>query len=62
MKRRFNFCGCGAELVVTLDALQRPRSRCPKCQGVAPAPRKRAFRQVAEEFERVSAFVAESEE
>lgn len=60
MKR--SICPCGTERKITLDALQRPRLRCPKCDGVAGAPRKRAFKQVAEDFTRVSAFVAESEE
>jgi hypothetical protein len=27
---------CGAELVVTYDALNRPRRRCPQCQGISP--------------------------
>lgn len=30
-------CGiCGGELVITYDAINRPRRRCPKCQGVMP--------------------------
>src|SRR5712664_2423357 len=27
--------GCDGPMVVTLDALQRPRKRCPKCDGVS---------------------------
>lgn len=28
--------GCGSPLTITRDALQRPRYRCPECQGIAP--------------------------
>lgn len=29
--------GCAAPLVITRDAIGRPRYRCPECQGVVPA-------------------------
>lgn len=59
---RKSTCRCGTPRVVTLDALKRPRLRCPQCDGVAGKPRRRAIREVAEEFVRTSAFVTESEE
>lgn len=61
MKSRF--CrACGSLLRTTLDALKRPRTRCPKCDGVAEAPQRRSLRLIAEELARTSAFVTQGEE
>lgn len=61
--KRGAFCKrCGQPLVFTLDAIKRPRSRCPVCDGVAVRAPSKVRLSADEPAPRVSHMVTESEE
>lgn len=55
-------CRCGTPCVVTYDALQRPRHRCPQCNGVATPAQRRPRPSLEEPPAPYSPYLAESEE